>query len=150
MAKYPVWSKRAGKHEGFESMMTDPIADMLTRIRNASKAKLEKVDVPASKLKIEIAKILKDEGFVKNIKMVKDRKQGLIRIYLKYTDEELPVIQGIRRVSRPGRRMYCGNEKIPRVMGGMGVAILSTPKGLQTGKQAKKDNVGGEVLCHVW
>jgi len=130
--------------------MTDPIADMLTRIRNASKAKLEKVDIPSSKLKLEIAKILKDEGYIKNLKMVKDRRQGVIRVYLKYTDEETPVIQGIKRVSRPGCRVYTGNDAIPKVMAGLGVAILSTPKGIQTGKQAKKDNVGGEVLCHVW
>jgi small subunit ribosomal protein S8 len=131
-------------------MMTDPIADMLTRIRNGSKAKLEKVDIPSSKLKLEIAKILKDEGYIKNLKMVKDRRQGVIRVYLKYTDDELPVIQGLRRVSRPGNRVYVGNDRIPRVMGGLGTAILSTPKGVQSGKQAKKDNVGGEVLCHVW
>ncbi len=131
-------------------MMTDPIADMLTRIRNASKAKHEKVDIPSSKLKIEIAKILKEEGFVKNVKLVKDRRQGLIRIYLKYTDDELSVIQGMKRVSRPGCRVYAGNDAIPKVMGGLGMAILSTPRGIQTGKQAKKDNVGGEVLCHVW
>jgi small subunit ribosomal protein S8 len=131
-------------------MMTDPIADMLTRIRNASKAKHEKVDIPSSKLKIEIAKILKDEGYVKNVKLVKDRRQGLIRVYLKYTDEELPVIQGLKRVSKPGRRVYTGNDTIPKVLAGLGTAILSTPKGVQTGKQAKKDNVGGEVLCHVW
>jgi small subunit ribosomal protein S8 len=131
-------------------MMTDPIADMLTRIRNGSKAKLEKVDIPSSKLKLEIAKILKDEGYIKNLKMVKDRRQGVIRVYLKYTDEEVPVIQGIKRVSKPGCRMYAGNDAIPKVLAGLGVAILSTPKGIQTGKQAKKDNVGGEVLCHVW
>ena len=131
-------------------MMTDPIADMLTRIRNASKAKLEKVDIPASKLKLEIAKILKDEGYIKNLKMVKDRRQGVIRVYLKYTEDELPVIQGIKRVSKPGCRRYTGNAAIPKVLAGLGVAILSTPKGIQTGKQAKKDNVGGEVICHVW
>jgi len=131
-------------------MMTDPIADMLTRIRNGSKAKLEKVDIPSSKLKLEIAKILKDEGYIKNLKMVKDRRQGVIRVYLKYTDEEVAVIQGIKRISRPGCRMYAGNDAIPKVLAGLGVAILSTPKGIQTGKQAKKDNVGGEVLCHVW
>ncbi len=131
-------------------MMTDPIADMLTRIRNASKAKLEKVDIPSSKLKLEVAKILKDEGYIKNLKMVKDRRQGVIRIYLKYTDEESPVIQGLRRVSRPGCRVYVGNAAIPKVMGGLGTAILSTPRGVQTGRQAKKDNVGGEVLCHIW
>ena len=131
-------------------MMTDPIADMLTRIRNASKAKHEKVDIPSSKLKVEIAKILKDEGYVKNVKLVKDRRQGVIRVYLKYTEDELPVIQGLRRVSRPGCRVYTGNAAIPKVRAGLGTAILSTPKGIQTGKQAKKDNVGGEVLCHVW
>jgi small subunit ribosomal protein S8 len=131
-------------------MMTDPIADMLTRIRNGSKAKLEKVDIPSSKLKLEIAKILKDEGYIKNLKMVKDRRQGVIRVYLKYTDDEAPVIQGIKRVSKPGCRVYAGNDAIPKVLAGLGVAILSTPKGIQTGKQAKKDNVGGEVLCHVW
>ncbi|HLE40670.1 MAG TPA: 30S ribosomal protein S8 [Nitrospirota bacterium] len=131
-------------------MMTDPIADMLTRIRNASKTKLEKVDIPSSKIKVEIAKILKDEGYVKNVKLVKDRKQGMIRVYLKYTDEESPTIQGIKRISRPGRRTYVASDSIPRVMAGLGVAILSTPKGIQTGKQAKKDNVGGEVICHVW
>ena len=131
-------------------MMTDPIADMLTRIRNGSKAKLEKVDIPSSKLKLEIAKILKDEGYIKNLKMVKDRRQGVIRVYLKYTDDEVPVIQGLKRVSRPGCRVYAGNAAIPKVLAGLGVAILSTPKGVQTGKQAKKDNVGGEVLCHVW
>jgi small subunit ribosomal protein S8 len=131
-------------------MMTDPIADMLTRIRNASRTKLEKVDIPSSKLKVEIAKILKDEGYVKNVKLVKDRKQGMIRVYLKYTDEEFATIQGIKRISRPGRRTYVASDSIPRVMGGLGVAILSTPKGIQTGKQAKKDHVGGEVICHVW
>ncbi len=131
-------------------MMTDPIADMLTRIRNASKAKHEKVDIPSSKLKVEIAKILKDEGYVKNVKLVKDRRQGVIRVYLKYTEDELPVIQGLKRVSRPGCRVYTGNATIPKVRAGLGTAILSTPKGIQTGKQAKKDNVGGEVLCHVW
>ncbi|MFA5073868.1 MAG: 30S ribosomal protein S8 [Nitrospirota bacterium] len=131
-------------------MMTDPIADMLTRIRNASKAKQEKVDIPSSKLKIEIAKILKDEGYVKNVKLVKDRRQGQIRIYLKYTDDDIPVIQGLKRISKPGRRTYAGSASIPKVMAGLGTAILSTPMGIQTGKQAKKNNVGGEVLCHVW
>ena len=131
-------------------MMTDPIADMLTRIRNASKAKHEKVDIPSSKLKVEIAKILKDEGFVKNVKLVKDRRQGLIRVYLKYTEEEAPVLQGLKRISKPGCRVYASNDAIPKVLDGLGTAILSTPKGIQTGKQAMKDNVGGEVICHVW
>jgi small subunit ribosomal protein S8 len=131
-------------------MMTDPIADMLTRIRNASKAKHEKVDIPSSKMKVEIAKILKEEGFVKNVKLVKDRRQGLIRVYLKYTEEEAPVLQGLKRISKPGCRVYTGNAAISKVLDGLGTAILSTPKGIQTGKQAKKDNVGGEVICHVW
>jgi small subunit ribosomal protein S8 len=131
-------------------MMTDPIADMLTRIRNASKMKQEKVDIPSSRLKVEVARILKDEGYVKNVKLVKDRRQGTIRVYLKYTDEELPTIQGLKRVSKPGCRVYVGTDRIPKVMGGLGVAILSTPKGIQTGRQAAKDKVGGEVLCHVW
>ncbi len=131
-------------------MMTDPIADMLTRIRNASKAKHEKVDIPSSKLKMEVAKILKDEGYIKNLKLVKDRRQGLIRVYLKYSDEELPVITGLKRISKPGCRVYSNSKAIPRVLRGLGIAILSTPKGIQTGKQAQKDNVGGEVLCHVW
>jgi len=131
-------------------MMTDPIADMLTRIRNASKAKHEKVDIPSSKLKVEIAKILKDEGFVKNVKLVKDRRQGQIRVYLKYTEDEAPVLQGLKRISKPGCRVYASNDAIPKVLDGLGTAILSTPKGIQTGKQAKKDNVGGEVICHVW
>ncbi len=131
-------------------MMTDPIADMLTRIRNANKMKMEKVDIPSSKIKVQIAKILKDEGYVKNVKLVKDRRQGLIRVYLKYTDDESPAIQGLKRISRPGCRVYVGVDSIPKVMGGLGVAIMSTPKGVQTNKQAKKDRVGGEVLCHVW
>jgi small subunit ribosomal protein S8 len=131
-------------------MMTDPIADMLTRIRNASKAKHEKVDIPSSKLKVELAKILKDEGFVKNVKLVKDRRQGLIRVYLKYTEDEAPILRGLKRISKPGCRVYASNDAIPKVLDGLGTAILSTPKGIQTGKQAKKDNVGGEVICHVW
>jgi small subunit ribosomal protein S8 len=130
--------------------MTDPIADMLTRIRNASKVKLEKVDIPSSRLKVEIAKILKEEGYVKNVKLVKDRRQGMIRVYLKYIDDDVPAIQGLKRISRPGCRVYVGAAAVPAVMGGLGVAIISTPKGLQTGKQAKKDHTGGEVLCHIW
>ncbi len=131
-------------------MMTDPIADMLTRIRNASRMKLEKVDMPSSKLKMEIAKVLKDEGYIKSVKIVKDRKQGIIRIYLKYADAEMPVIQGLKRISKPSCRVYVGTDEVPRVMGGLGVAILSTPKGILAGRRAKKDKVGGEVICHVW
>ena len=131
-------------------MMTDPIADMLTRIRNASRMKLEKVDMPSSKLKMELAKVLKDEGYIKSVKLVKDRKQGIIRIYLKYADEEMPVIQGLKRISKPSCRVYVGADAVPRVMGGLGVAILSTPKGILASRRAKKDKVGGEVICHVW
>ena len=131
-------------------MMTDPIADMLTRIRNASRMRLEKVDMPSSKLKMELAKVLKDEGYIKSVKLVKDRKQGIIRIYLKYADEEMPVIQGLKRISKPSCRVYVGADAVPRVMGGLGVAILSTPKGILAGRRAKKDKVGGEVICHVW
>lgn len=131
-------------------MMTDPIADMLTRIRNASKMKMEKVDIPSSRLKLQIAKILKDEGYVKNVKLVRDRKQGTIRVYLKYSEDETPAIQGLKRISKPGCRVYVGIDSMPQVMGGLGVAIMSTPKGIQTNKQAKKDRVGGEVLCYVW
>lgn len=131
-------------------MMTDPIADMLTRIRNANKMKQEKVDIPASKLKVQIAKILKEEGFVKNVKLVKDRRQGMIRVYLKYAEDATPAIQGLKRVSRPGCRVYVGADAIPNVTDGLGVAILSTPKGIQTNKRAKKERVGGEVLCQVW
>ncbi|HAR46708.1 MAG: 30S ribosomal protein S8 [Nitrospirae bacterium GWC2_57_13] len=131
-------------------MMTDPIADMLTRIRNASKTRLEKVDIPSSKLKIEIAKILKDEGYVKNVKLVKDRRQGLVRIYLKYQDDEVSAIQGLKRISKPSSRVYVGTDAVPRVLNGLGIAILSTPKGIITGARAQKEKVGGEVLCHVW
>lgn len=131
-------------------MMTDPIADMLTRIRNANKMKQEKVDIPASKLKVQIAKILREEGFVKNVKLVKDRRQGIIRVYLKYAEDDTPAIQGLKRVSRPGYRVYVNADAIPTVMGGLGLAIMSTPKGIKTNKQAKKEHVGGEVLCQVW
>lgn len=130
--------------------MTDPIADMFTRIRNGSKAKFEKVDIPSSKIKRELAKILKEEGFIKNFKMTTDGHQHeMIRVFLRYDSERKPVIH-IRRVSRPGRRVYVGKEKIPSVMSGLGVSILSTPKGVLTDKVARKTNVGGEVLAYVW
>jgi small subunit ribosomal protein S8 len=121
--------------------MTDPIADMLTRIRNANKMKFEKVD---------IVKILKGEGFIKNYKFLKDRRQGIIRVYLKYTEDERRVLSGLMRISKPGRRVYRGATEFPRVRGGLGIAILSTPKGILTDKQSKKANVGGEILCYVW
>jgi small subunit ribosomal protein S8 len=131
-------------------MMTDPIADMLTRIRNANMAKLEKVDVPASKMKIEITKILKDKGFIKSFKVLRDRKQGVIRITMKYLDGYEKAITGLKRVSKPGRRMYVDRTGIPKVMGGYGVAILSTSRGIMTDEVCRSQGIGGEVLCNVW
>ncbi|MEK6726933.1 MAG: 30S ribosomal protein S8 [Deltaproteobacteria bacterium] len=130
--------------------MTDPVADMLTRIRNASKAKHEKVDIPSSTLKAEVARILKEEGYIKNVKMVADAKQGIIRVFLKYSSANEGVITGLERVSTPGRRMYVGTEEIPKVLNGFGIAIVSTSKGLMTDKAAREANVGGELLCKVW
>lgn len=130
--------------------MTDPLADMLTRIRNASTARQEKVDVPASRLKLEVARILKEEGYIKNYKFTKDEKQGVIRIFLKYEENRRPVIEGMKRVSRPGRRIYTGADEIPKVLGGLGITILSTSKGVMTDQEARRLNVGGEVLCCVW
>jgi small subunit ribosomal protein S8 len=130
--------------------MTDPLADMLTRIRNASTARHERVDVPSSKLKLEVARILKEEGYIKNLKPIQDKKQGIIRIFLKYDEKKQPVIQGIERMSKLGRRLYAGNEDIPRVLGGLGIAIVSTSRGVMTDRQARSLRVGGEVLCAVW
>jgi small subunit ribosomal protein S8 len=130
--------------------MTDPIADMLARIRNGSMARHEKVEVPGSKLKVEIARILKEEGFIKNYKFIKDKKQGTIRVILKYEDDKSSVIEGMERVSKPGRRVYAVAGEIPRVLGGLGMAIVSTSKGVMTDRQARQLNVGGEVLCNIW
>lgn len=130
--------------------MTDPVADMLTRIRNASKAKHEKVDIPSSSLKAEVARILKEEGYIKNIKMIADSKQGIIRVFLKYSSASESAITGIDRISSPGRRTYAGKEEIPYVLNGYGIAIVSTSKGLMTDKAAREANVGGELLCKVW
>jgi small subunit ribosomal protein S8 len=129
---------------------TDPIADMLTRIRNALGAKHPKVDVPASRLKTDIAKILKDEGYIANYKLTEEGSRKSIRIYLKYSPGNVPVISRIERVSRPGCRVYVGTKSVPRVLGGLGINILTTPRGVMTGKSARKEGVGGEVLCHVW
>lgn len=131
-------------------MVSDPIADMLTRIRNGLKAKFPKVDVPASKLKTEIARILKDEGYILNYKIVDEGNHKAIRVYLKYTPANLPVISTIERVSRPGCRVYVGSGEIPKVLGGLGINILTTPKGVLTGKAARKEGVGGEILCQVF
>jgi len=130
--------------------MTDPIADMLTRIRNANLALQEKVEVPASKSKEAICRILKEEGFVKNYRRVDDRKQGVLRIYLKYGPNQERVIQGIERMSKPSLRRYVGRQKLPQVRGGLGVCIISTSRGLMTDRQARELGVGGEVMCAVW
>jgi small subunit ribosomal protein S8 len=132
--------------------MTDPIADMLTRIRNGIQAHHDRIELPTSKLKVEVARILKAEGFIANFKEVpaEDKPQGTLRIYLKYSDDGEPVIHGIERVSRPGRRVYRGKEEIPAVLGGLGLAIVSTSKGVLSGAEAARQGVGGEVLCQVW
>ena len=130
--------------------ITDTIADLLTRIRNASTAKHDTVDVPASNMKKAIVQILLDEGYIKSFTVIEDGKQGVIRIVLKYTAAKTPVITGLRRVSKPGLRIYTSCEDMPKVMKGLGIAILSTPKGIMTDKDARKANVGGEVLAFVW
>jgi len=131
-------------------MVSDPIADMLTRIRNGLKAKFPKVDVPSSKLKLEIARILKDEGYILNYKIVDEGSHKAIRVYLKYQDNGAPVISSLERVSRPGCRVYVGSREIPKVLGGLGISILTTPKGVMTGREANRQNVGGELLCRVY
>jgi small subunit ribosomal protein S8 len=130
--------------------MNDPIADMLTRIRNAGKAKFSSVDIPGSKLKTEMAKVLKSEGFIKNYKFIKDSKQGILRIYLKYDDNQTSVIYGIERVSKLCRRVYVKRDEIKPVLNGMGISIISTSKGIMTDQKARQENIGGEVLCKVW
>lgn len=130
--------------------MTDPIADMLTRIRNANHAGHEQVDIPASKLKSNIATILKKEKFIKNYKFIEDHKQGILRIYLKYGHKRERVITNLKRISKPGLRIYVDRNNIPKILGGLGVAIISTSKGVMTDKVCKKLGVGGEVLCYVW
>ncbi len=130
--------------------MTDPIADLLTRIRNAITAKREEVILPASKIKLEVAKILKNEGYIRNFKFVEDSKQGILKIHLKYDDSGRPIIRMLQRVSKPSRRVYCRRDEIPNILGGLGVAVLSTSKGIMTGQKASHLGLGGEVLCKVW
>jgi small subunit ribosomal protein S8 len=130
--------------------MTDPIADMLTRIRNGVRVKLPKVDIPNSRLKTEIARILKNEGYIANFKVVENPPQGAIRVFLKYGQGDERVITDLQRVSRPGCRIYCGKGEIPRVYGGLGINILSTSRGVMTGREAARSGVGGEILCNVW
>ena len=129
--------------------MTDPISDYLTRIRNAQKAGHKKVDIPASNIKRNITKILLQHKYVQNYINIDDGKQGLIRVYLKYGKDELPLIQGLRRISKPGRRVYVNNENLPRVLNNLGIAVMSTSQGVITNKEANKRSIGGEVLCYI-
>ncbi|MBQ6808910.1 MAG: 30S ribosomal protein S8 [Bacillota bacterium] len=130
-------------------VVTDPIADFLTRIRNANTVYMEKVEIPASKTKLGLANILKDEGFIKDVEYIEDGKQGVLRLYLKYAGKER-VISGLKRISRPGLRVYARKDELPKVLGGLGIAIVSTSSGLMTDKNARKQGLGGEVLCYVW
>ncbi len=131
-------------------VMTDPIADFLTRIRNANMVMHEKVEIPASKTKAALAEILKNEGFIKDYEQVEDGKQGIIRVYLKYGPNREKVISGLKRISKPGLKVYCKKDEIPKVLGGLGIAIISTSKGIMTDKEARKLGLGGEVICYVW
>lgn len=131
-------------------VMTDPIADMLTRIRNANSAKHATVTIPSSNIKKAIAGILLEEGYIKDFKVIDDDKQGMIEVTLKYGEDESRVISGIKRISKPGLRIYVSNEDVPKVLNGLGIAIMSTSKGIMTDKNARKNNVGGEVICYVW
>ncbi len=130
--------------------VTDPIADFLTCVRNACKAKHKRVDVPNSRVKTEMAKIMLEEKFINNFKVITDKKQGILRLYLKYDQKEESVIKGLRRISTPGKRVYAGKDRLPRVQGNLGVAIMSTSRGVMTNKEAKRVGCGGEVLCHLW
>ncbi|MDD8031333.1 MAG: 30S ribosomal protein S8 [Acidobacteriota bacterium] len=130
--------------------LTDPIADMLTRVRNALQAKKKEVSMPSSILKVEIARIMKEEGYIKGYKIIEDNKQGILNIVLKYTDDNQSVITGLRRVSKPGCRIYCSRDSIPKVLNGLGVVIISTSHGIMTDKQCEEQGIGGEVLCEIW
>lgn len=131
-------------------MNSDPVADLLTRIRNASRAEHEKVDIPASRLKVRIAEILRDEGFIKNLRVIEDTKQGILRVYMKYGPASEKMIAGLVRVSKPGRRIYIRHDKVPSILGGMGVAIVSTSRGVMTDREARSQRLGGELLAYVW
>jgi small subunit ribosomal protein S8 len=130
-------------------VMTDPIADMLTRIRNATIVRDKIVEVPASNIKKEIAKILKEEGYIQDFEVIEDGKQGMVKVYLKYQGKE-KVISGLKRISKPGLKVYVRKDEIPKVLGGLGIAVLSTPQGIMTDRKARTEGVGGEVLCYVW
>jgi small subunit ribosomal protein S8 len=130
--------------------MSDPIADMLTRMRNALMVKYNRVDIPSSGTKINIAKVLKAEGYIKNFKVIKDPRQGVLRIYLRYDDHAKPVITGLERISKPGRRVYAKAKEMPHVLNGLGISVVSTSRGLMTDRQARVENLGGEVMCSIW
>jgi small subunit ribosomal protein S8 len=150
--KYQELKKQVGKIRKEDGLMniTDPIADMLTRVRNANSVNKDVVDIPASNLKINIAKTLKDEGFIKEYKIIDNYPQNKVRVYLKYGKDKEKVITGIKRISKPGLRVYVNKDEIPRVLGGLGIAVISTSRGVLTDKEARKEGVGGEVLCYVW
>lgn len=131
-------------------VMSDPIADMLTRIRNAGKAKFKSVDIPGSRIKTDLAKVLKNEGYIKNYKFIKDGKQGVLRVYLKYDAERTHAIYKLERVSKPSRRVYLKGKEIKPVFNGTGIAVLSTSRGIVSDKEARRQNIGGEVLCNIW
>jgi small subunit ribosomal protein S8 len=130
--------------------LTDPIADMLTRIRNAGMVRKKEVDIPSSNMKVSIAKILKDEGYIKNYKVIDNKKQGNLKLFLKYTKEKENVISGLERVSKPGCRIYCKKDSIPKVLDGLGVVVISTSRGIYTGKKCEEIGLGGEVICQIW
>jgi small subunit ribosomal protein S8 len=130
--------------------VSDPVADMLTKVRNASRARFDRVDIPTSKLKLEVVKILKNEGFIKNFKKITNNNINYIRVFLKYDEEENPVIHGIKKISTPGRRIYSGYKKLPRILNGYGTLIVSTSLGVTTGKKANEKKIGGELICSVW
>ena len=131
-------------------MLSDPLADMLTRIRNAGKAKHKSVDIPGARIKVALADLMKREGYIKNYKFIKDNKQGFLRVFLKYDANDRHVIYGLERVSKPSRRVYVAKDEIRPVLNGLGVSVLSTSRGIMTDRQAKKENIGGEVLCNIW
>ena len=131
-------------------VMTDPVADFLTRIRNGNMVMHQTVEVPGSKMKVGLAKILKEEGYIKDFEYIEDSKQGIIRLYLKYGPNKEKVITGLKRISKPGLRVYVQKDEMPKVLGGLGTAIISTSKGLMTDKKARKEGLGGEVICYIW
>jgi len=149
--KFQALQSLAGniEREGIMAL-TDPIADLLTRVRNASMAKFQSVDIPSSKLKQEIVRIFKEEGYIRAYKIIEDQKQGTIRVYLKYNEDNRAVISNLKRISKPSRRVYVKKDEIPKVLGGMGIAVISTSRGILTDKNTRRLGLGGEVLCHVW